>query len=454
MADTYDILVVAYYLSILTFYTGVLIYSLPVPWRGLKAWGPRLIGDSIFTIVLLTSYLALVKSTDFMLGLLGGSWSSFWAWVSSAVSFAAALKGFIFALLAASKALDASWAVSTLTWPVDRAANLVILVVATLSGLGWLVSTYRDTFMALGIALMSIPLRLGRGAGAWLLAFTVVFYIGLPMLPAFTAWIVGEAAPRESLGFAIARVSVADYSGESVDYGVVAFSTIPGGDPVSLYPIIGGVVQGKLGPGYASFPDNTSIYATLEVDGVQLPLAPYPFTPGSLSPGKTLNLTAVNMVYSDGLLVLFTSSSRVSAALAGKQGNVTVHAWAPQPFYIEVRYPDTCSVAVSHNAARIESGSWDWRGVKGRYLRLYSNGSLTATITYSGGCSPQFNPPEARDYVLDSKGLELLINPKIVVDLILYYITVPIMYNFTLASIAYALARVLGGRDRIMPRFI
>ncbi len=457
MASTYDVLVVAYYLAFLTFYTGVLIYALPIPWRGLKSWAPRLIGDSLFAVVLVSSYLVLVKSTDYLLGVLGGSWDAFWSWVSDALAFVTTAKTLVITLLAAAKTVNASWILSSITWPIDRVINLVIIVVAMLSGLGWLVTTYRDLFIALGIALMSIPLRIGRGAGAWLIAFSIVFYVGLPLLPLFSTWLAEAPSPSEDLGFTIARASVLDYSGERVDSGVLILTLSPGGDPVAVYPIRDGVIQGKLGPGYLTFPSNTDVYALLELDGVWFPLDPYPFTSsqlGSPGAGPSLELTAVNLAYTDGLLAVFTSSSLVSVALEVGENNVTLYAWAPQSYYVEVRYPDGCNVQVDHTASSVEEGSWEWRGVSGGYLRLYSDGSMTITLTYNGSCSPQYTPPETVDYLLDSRSAESLIDTKLVTDIVLYYLTIPLMYNLTLASIAYALARVLGGRDRIMPRFI
>ncbi len=458
MADTYDVLVVAYYLAFLTFYTGVLIYALPIPWRGLKSWAPRLIGDSLFAVVLISSYLVLVKSTDYLLGILGGSWDAFWSWVSSALAFVTTAKTLVISLLAAAKSVNASWILSSITWPIDRVINLVIIVVATLSGLGWLVTTYRDLFIALGIVLMSIPLRIGRGAGAWLIAFSIVFYVGLPLLPTFSAWLAEAPSSSEDLGFTIAKARILDYSGDRVDLGVLILTLTPGGDPVAVYPVSGGVIQGKLGPGYISFPSNVDVYAMLELDGVWLPLDPYPFSSsqlGSPSSGSTLDLTAVNLAYSDGLLAVFTSSSLVSVALEVGRSNITLYTWAPQSYYVEIRYPDGCNVDVSHTAASVEDGTWDWRGVSGAYMRLYSNnGSMTVTIAYGGSCSPQFNAPETQDYLLDSRGAESLIDTKMITDIVLYYLTIPLMYNLTLASMAYALARVLGGRDRIMPRFI
>lgn len=457
MSYVYDVLSVAYYLAFLTFYLGVLIYALPIPWRGLKSWAPRLIGDSILAIIMITLYIAIVGSTDYLLGLLGGSWDAFWSWVKSALAFASTMKALVVIVLAAAKAVNASWVLSSITWPIDRVVNLVIITVATLSGIGWLVSTYRDLLIALGIALLSLPLRIGRGAGAWLIAFSVVFYIGLPNLPVFSTWLIEAPHSQEDFGFAIAKASVVDYEGLIVGYGVLVLSTTSG-DTVSIYPIEDGVVKGKLGPGYISFPSNTSIYAMLEVDGVWLPLEPYPITlggTGSRGLVESLNLTAVNLVYSDGLLVVFTSSSRVTASVEViGEGSVVINTVSGREYYVEVRYPHGCNVSVEHNAARVEGGGWKWRGVEGKYLRLHGEGPMTIMLSYSGSCNPGFEEPEAKDYLLDAKGVSSLLSPGLIRDTILYYITVPLMYNLMLASIAYAVARLLGGRERIMPRFM
>ncbi|GAB6148501.1 hypothetical protein [Stetteria hydrogenophila] len=456
-AGVYDVLSIAYYLALLTFSTGVLIYALPLPWRSVKSWAPRLIGDSIYAVALISTYLVILKFTDYLLGLLGGSWDTFWSWVSSAVGFITALKTLVVTILAAARALQASWVVSSITWPIDRVANLVLVTAATLSGLGWLVSNYRDILIALGIVLLSLPLRIGRWAGAWLIAFAIVFYIGLPLLPAFSAWLAQPPSEGARFNFTVASVNLLDTTGGRVDSGVLRLSLTPGGDPIGVYPVEDGIVDGKLGPGRVSLPSNTPIYASLELDGLLLPLAPYPFTveeSGILAPGPTLNLTAVNLAYSDGLLAVVTSSSMVSVALEVEGGNVTIYTWAPQEYYVDVRYPEGCVVNVSHTAVAVEEGSWEWRGVKGKTLRLHSDGAMALTLSYSGSCSPDFKKPEARDYLLDVWGITSLINSETIASIILYYITLPIMYNLTLASLAYGLARVLGGRERFMPKFI
>ena len=37
----------AFALSVLTYYLGVLIYAIPIPWYGIKRWAPLLIFDGL-----------------------------------------------------------------------------------------------------------------------------------------------------------------------------------------------------------------------------------------------------------------------------------------------------------------------------------------------------------------------------------------------------------------------
>ncbi|WP_054844973.1 hypothetical protein [Sulfuracidifex tepidarius] len=51
--------------------------------------------------------------------------------------------------------------------------------------LAFIINNYYGLFIALGIGLMSIPFRVGRGIGASLISFSIVFEAGLPYLPNF-----------------------------------------------------------------------------------------------------------------------------------------------------------------------------------------------------------------------------------------------------------------------------
>ena len=134
------LLIIGYKLSLLTFSIGVLIYALPIPWSGLKSWGPRLIWDSIAATILLSLFYFLIKISNKIPLYLGGSWSYFEAWLNNALAFAITLKELVLIAYAAARTLDLSRVVSSLLWPIDRLANALWLFMITIYGLAVLLN--------------------------------------------------------------------------------------------------------------------------------------------------------------------------------------------------------------------------------------------------------------------------------------------------------------------------
>ena len=66
--------------------------------------------------------------------------------------------------------------------------------------------------------------------------------------------------------------------------------------------------------------------------------------------------------------------------------------------------------------------------------------------------NPQY--PEPIDYFLDYMGGGILFDVNIVKLIVIVYLTMPIMYLLILSSIAYGVARLIGGRERIMPKIV
>jgi len=59
---------------------------------------------------------------------------------------------------------------------------------------------------SLGLALMAVPFRIARGAGAFLLSFSLVFYIGLPLYPQFVSLMLSSTDTEASFPFIYGRV--------------------------------------------------------------------------------------------------------------------------------------------------------------------------------------------------------------------------------------------------------
>ena len=181
-------LLIAYYLSILSFYLGVLIYALPIPWSGLKRWGPRLIMDSFFVASLAASFDLIIKFVDNLRITLGADWHNFFAFVGGLTIFKttllialATIQSFLSKFIPGiAKVL--SIIMSKISYSLYASTMMLVL--------GEFIRTTYWFLASLGIALMAIPFRIARGAGALLLSMALVFYVALPLYPYFLTFIV------------------------------------------------------------------------------------------------------------------------------------------------------------------------------------------------------------------------------------------------------------------------
>ncbi|ADM26983.1 hypothetical protein Igag_0132 [Ignisphaera aggregans DSM 17230] len=177
------LLLIAYYLSILNFYLGALIYALPIPLTGLKRWAPKLIVDAFFIASLALSIDVIINIAKFIQYMLGGNWSIFIDTVRSNIALRSiiiigldSLASYI-RLVLPGVARIIRMSVNVLSISLYALIAIYILSVFIYKSL-WLLTS-------LGIAFMSIPFRIARNGGAFLLSFALVFYIGLPLYYSF-----------------------------------------------------------------------------------------------------------------------------------------------------------------------------------------------------------------------------------------------------------------------------
>ncbi len=226
-------LLIAYYLSILTFYLGVLIYALPIPLMGLKKWGPRLITDAFFIAILTLSLNTIVNVADYIRVLAGGSWEFFLLHVKSTIIFRtmvvllfSILSGFLSRFLPGVNRL-----ISLVVNPILASlyANMLLYSIATVVHKGvWVLSS-------LGILLMAIPFRIARNAGAFLLSFALVFYIALPLYPSFYKILL--YSPSVPLEMPLVYGSIVNEFGHEINDGYIGFEVASNNyiGPIPLY---------------------------------------------------------------------------------------------------------------------------------------------------------------------------------------------------------------------------
>jgi hypothetical protein len=212
-------LLIAYYLSILTFYLGVLIYALPIPLTGLKKWAPRLLTDAFFIAILTLSLGTIINVADYIRTLIGGSWENFLLQTKTTIIFRTVIV-FLFSIIGNlfSKFLPGINRLITLIINPILASlysNMLMYSIATMIYKGvWLISS-------LGIVLMAIPFRIARNAGAFLFSFALVFYIALPLYPSFYRILI--YSPSTPLEIPIIYGSIVNEFNQPITSGYIGF---------------------------------------------------------------------------------------------------------------------------------------------------------------------------------------------------------------------------------------
>ena len=464
-----DLVRLAFSLSLLTFYTGVLIYSLPIPYRGLKSWAPRLIADSVLAAGLAAAFYAILEVPAFIRSVLGASWALYESRVALNLAAAAAVKALAYVIKEAAGIVEnpivgvvAGVAVSLLA----KLADLAIATAIALQSLGWLAMKASPLLAALGLVLYSIPLRLGRGAGAWLLALALVLPALLPALPLFEAAVAHYAGGYGAVQAAAAQGVVVDAWGSTIGYGVLLFypaNATPEGEPLARYPIIGGRAQG-FPPGSVTitFPPDGSSSAYLELDGLRALLYPAPvdFTAIRVEDGvPVLVLQAKLVLFHDGLLAAFASNIPAAATLNRGPGHVEIQVIDDMGAYVEVRWPKSCDVTVQAEAdvggVVVEPvGEWEWAGVEGEGARVVPTtreAAYRVIIDYAGDCGEKPSPSPVKDYLFDQ--LMGRVNLTVIATYVFTGLfLLPATYLALLALLVGGVARALGGRDRGIPR--
>lgn len=463
--DIATLLTLGYKLSLLTFSLGALIYALPIPWKGLKIWGPRLVWDSIATMVLISLYYILVMLSNKLPIILGGSWSYFISWLRSLILFATSLKELVILAYAATRALSPLKALSSLLWPIDRLSNVLWIFLATIYGLSVFVKNYYYLLIGLGLTLYSIPFRLGRNAGAWLIAFAIVFNAGLPLLPVFLSEFYSSTheegiSPIINYGLIYTQINITDLSKKPMNYGIVTFYTTRNDQSTLVGRYIvshTGLLQSSFSGTYIPLPSKTPLYSYINIDSIEIPLYPFPLTTTYLKNrgnGYLANLLSRNIIWHQGALIVISNASKINIL---KSDNNSVYFNVNNSnYFVEIRAPKECEYNINVNGRieQINEGTWYWLGIRGNSKVLFIKGYSFIKILAKNTC--QMNPkyPKIFDYYVNFLGDGIFLDINFARSVILLFLTLPLIYLFILFSIAYALARLIGGKERIIPRFI
>ncbi len=215
------LLVIAFYLSVLTYYLGVLFHMLPIPFYGVKKWGPQLMIDGVFSAILVFSYSFIQWLIKYFGGVLGVSWERYDAWLVTEVNIVLSTIVLLKVFGMGLSSIGLNFLANSLISPLISSLTYLLIFILTVSMLVTMIYTLSPTLLALGIVLHSFPFRLARSSGATLLAVTIVFSIATPLLPNFIETIsISSTNILHKLGYGYipAYIHVYDTTGKPVPY--------------------------------------------------------------------------------------------------------------------------------------------------------------------------------------------------------------------------------------------
>ncbi|MCS7106954.1 MAG: hypothetical protein NZ902_02485 [Acidilobaceae archaeon] len=444
--DPAEVYLLALKLSLLTFYLGVLIYSLPLPLRSVKRWGPELIVDSLFAFTIVVAHGALFIASERLAVALGGSKALFADWFSGAMLMAVGVKTLVNVVDMLPSKIVISPALQAIAIPFDRMATLAIAFLTTLSAIAVLVFEYGTKLLLLGVVLYAIPFKVAKNAGAWLISFILVFTVGLQVLPLFLLSISSPPEELEQIDYRTVTVRAVSAHGHPAAGGILRF------EKKDLF------VSHELDKeGYASSPylaERTialpaeTLMPSLAFGGYIFPLHPSPFDVRSRA-GDLVVFEAPHVILFKEPSTLIFVSTLTNHSLEVRENAYVARAWLERGDRIEVRVPEGCSHEVRGNGTLVV-GESRWRGVdlKVYSLRAEREGWYEVRLAVSP-CQLSLEPVETHDYMRELLKKLHYIDWNLMRGFILYYLTVPAMYVFMLFLITTGAAYLLGGRDKI-----
>lgn len=461
-----NLLFIAYYLSIFTFYLGVLIYALPIPLTGLKKWAPRLITDAFFIAILTLSLTMLVNAADYIRGIVGGSWEEFLTQIRLTVLFRTTV---VFLISVVSNVL------SRFIPGINRLASLIINpILASLYSNMLLYSiatmVYKGIwiFTSLGIALMAIPFRIARNAGAFLLSFALVFYTALPLYPSFYKLLL--YSPQTPLEMPLIYGSIVNEYGQPITDGYIGFE-INSKNYVGPIPLYSGryVLFTNLDSSLMSSP--ITIYFDVvghqfysNISNVNL----YDLCTHSSSREFYLSICNIDIlvkgliVYRDGVAVHITpKASSVSVSIFTNENiRLAIDSQYDSELYISfVNTYDIEGIVIDGVALDsindLTSYQWYWYNLVGStYIVDIPQGIHLVEIKLRHTSELPVEPSEAYTYnaiqQISSFNNALLTDALNEISRIIYVdLVASIMYLSILVSISWGLSRLFGGSSRV-----
>ncbi len=464
-------LLVAFNLAVLSYYLGVLIYALPIPWYGIKRWGPLLIIDGIFSAILIFSFNILIQAVNYIFSTLNLSWNDFIAWTNAVISSIFSLMFFIQLVGNMLTRLSLGF-IPNFFRPLYSLLSYSLTSLLLIQLIAMIIRLHYTKLIALGIALFAVPFRIARTAGAILISFSIVFYLGLPLLPLFVQSFAQSQEVSTAAyiyGVSFPRYIIEGHNGSIVPQSILYLYSINGS-------LLAKYIANPNGTIYASFPykGSPSNYYKMKVEylGYLFDTIPHSFinnfTCNSMkSPTNntscTINIHVPGILYASPCLVLLNvwnasiknfkvlKSNEILLLLnVSKKGVYEIMSWSGNS-NIEILLNNSI---ISYDRVTIDSTEWYANEL--HYLKIkLDKGLWNISVLLNDSC---------RQVSLDKDVIEVYyirdtMNTSNILELVEYSssyyffssIILPSSYLVLLTVISYGVALLLGGRYPRIP---
>jgi len=448
-----DLLLLAFNLAILTYNIGVVIYALPVPIKTVKKWGTSLIVDGISASLLISCFTVMIYVANYLLNMFNADWNHFFSWIAGRAAL-------IFSVFSALTYISGFLKYSYLSF-INSPINIVIgYLSATLSALkaltflGSFVLNYYRYLIILGILLYSIPFKIGKNAGSYLIAFALVFFVGLPLMPAFVEVFQASIPATEVGGIEISGY-ITDSSGGAVPYAVVEVFQ---GD--ELVGMILSDESGRyvLGDGLDLLPKEFNYTISVSLYGFTFLTLPRAISNELCSNSArcyvNINVPGILTTANGRLMILRPSNSLVNGVTVSNDRvvfNLYVNSTGSNKLTIvSPRSTKILSVTINNESVLCtDVEEFTWYGIPLNLCEVYfrtADNYITGEVMYKSSYVEKPNVNEKRIIVVDDLMGILTSMLSLGIAFIFSLVFIPSLYLVLLLSIAASVARVLGGR--------
>ncbi|MEM0361038.1 MAG: carboxypeptidase-like regulatory domain-containing protein [Sulfolobales archaeon] len=447
-----DLLLIAFNLALLTYNLGVVLYSLPIPLKSVKRWGANLIVDGISTTVLISCFTLILSLITFLQNLLGADWGNYFSWIGGRMAL-------VFSAFSALTYMS-----GILKYPYTFFLSSPINVVlgylsATISALrlliflGSFILNYYRYLMLLGVVLYSLPMRVGKNSGAYLIAMSLVLYVGLPLMPVF---VEGFQTSLINVGLENPEISgyVLDVLGNPVPNAVINLY-----EDGELKGIILTSSSGRynLGGGYDLLPKEFNYEVELELYGFSFTTVPNVIRSDVCNSTRTcnLNITAPGILttaYGRLLIPLPLDAIITSTVLGNNTVRLTlIYNSNHSHNKLLLVYPESTIIQyLAVDGVATHCGvinNFNWYGIQVNICEVVvSSTTAQVEINYESLRAERPSISERRIIAVDDVNSILMNAISLGVAFIFSLVFLPSLYITLLLSISASVARLLGGR--------